>query len=329
MTRRHTLLLLILAVSLFSCKLNPPTEPAIIQPTGKIYVTANVDSAVIILDGNSTGKFTPDTITVTVGEHELELMKDNYFSSPISISILKNQTINRNIVMTLASIQKTVLIEDFSNVSCIPCVASNIILEKISSQYSETKLVKIKYPTNFPSPNDPFYLSNPNACNTRIMNYSIFSTPTIWIDGINKPIATDSLEIKNDIDNRLSETPKFNITVSDSIGSNNYFIKVKLETINISNLDLTKIYLYAVVTEKVISFSTPPGSNGETEFYDVMREMLPNPNGFQLGNISSNDKFEYSYSTELKSNWNLTNITTVVFIQNKESKEVYQANSVN
>ncbi|HEY6626359.1 MAG TPA: hypothetical protein VIZ21_05345, partial [Ignavibacteriaceae bacterium] len=60
--------------------------------------------------------------------------------------------------VTLAS--KVVIIEDFANVSCNPCVISNKILESLTEiTYGRSKLVAVKFPTNFPAPNDLFYLA--------------------------------------------------------------------------------------------------------------------------------------------------------------------------
>jgi len=306
-----------------SCKLNPPTTPVLDNPKGKIVVTANVDSAKIILDDIFTGKFTPDTISVSTGEHLINVTKEDYSSTQKNITVIKNNILMLHFVMEMVQLSKTVLIEDFANVSCIPCVQSNKILEKLISSYNNN-VVKIKYATNFPSPNDPFYLANSNASDTRISDYNIFFTPTILVDGIEKPIATDSIEIKTALNSRLNETVKFKINAVDSISSGNISITVDLKSFDISGLNSEQLFLYSVVTEKHIQFSTPPGSNGETEFFDVMREILPNSNGLQLNNITSNMTYNYKFNTTTKPAWNLNELNVVVFIQNKNTKEIYQ-----
>ena len=78
---------------------------------------------------------------------------------------------------------KVVLLEDFANVSCIPCVESNKVIEAIANSYGPSKLAVVKFPTNFPSPVDPFYLANKAACDYRINYYTIFAAPTTIVDG--------------------------------------------------------------------------------------------------------------------------------------------------
>ena len=325
--RKKLITFFYLTIIIVACKLTPPNKPEQYAKTGKIVVKSNVKDALILLDDNATSKYTPDTITANVGEHTLELQKENYISEKSSVNVLEKVIIEKTILMSVKTINKAVLIEDFGNVSCVPCVTSNKILEIISKQYSKEKLVKIKYPTNFPSSNDLFYLENPTACDEKISFYSVFSTPTVVIDGLHKPIATDSIEIKNFIDKRLKGISHFNITGNDSIisGTNEYFIKILLETKNITGFDFSKIFLFAVVVEKKISFSKPPGSNGEKVFYDIMREILPTANGLPLNEVSSDSSFyNFEFKTKIKSAWHLNELSTVVFIQNKESKEVYQ-----
>jgi len=87
--------------------------------------------------------------------------------------------INLNTSNSSPSVSKIVLIEDFANVSCIPCVNSNKIIESLTkTTYGPTKLVAIKFPTNFPSPSDPFYLAKSDYCDQRMEYYNIFFAPT-------------------------------------------------------------------------------------------------------------------------------------------------------
>lgn len=327
---KHKIYLFIIAISSFvvSCKLNPPTIPQLKNPTGKIAVTANADSAKIILDDEFTGKFTPDTLNVSTGEHSINVVKEGYSSTQKKVTVIKDNILTLHFDMEIIQLIKTVLLEDFANVSCIPCVQSNRILESLSDSYNSKSVVKIKYAANFPSPNDPFYLANSNASDTRISDYNIFFTPTIIVDGIEKPIATDSTEIKTAINSRLNETVRFKIDAADSISSGNMNISIDVKTFDISRLNSEQLFLFAVITEKHIHFAAPPGSNGETDFFDVMREILPNQNGLQLSNITSNTMYNYKFNSAVKPAWNLNELNVVIFIQDISTKEIYQAYSI-
>jgi hypothetical protein len=228
----------------------------------------------------------------------------------------------------IGTVDKTVLLEDFANVSCDPCVTSNKIIESFTNvRYGPSKLVAAKFPTNFPSPNDPFYLAIPEICNARMLYYNIFFAPTTIIDGILYPISTDSISIIEKIDERLALSPQFGLGVSDSTAGGNYFINVTLQEINTIGLNLSEIVLHTVITETDIEFENPPGSNGETKFYDVVRSTLPTLNGESVANIVQSGEISYEIDETLSTLWDMNNVHTVVYIQNMMNKEVYQAAS--
>lgn len=228
----------------------------------------------------------------------------------------------------IGAVDKTVLIEDFANVSCGPCVTSNKIIESLTTvTYGASKLVAVKFPTNFPSPNDPFYLAIPGICDARMLYYNILFAPTTIVDGILYPISTDSLSVIEKVDERLALNPQFGLEVTDSAAGGNYFINITLQEINTTGLNLDEIVLHTVITETDIEFENPPGSNGETKFYDVVRSTLPTFNGEPVTNIVQNGEVSYEIDETLSTSWDMNHINTVVYIQNTMNKEVYQAGS--
>jgi hypothetical protein len=228
----------------------------------------------------------------------------------------------------IGAVNKTVLIEDFANVSCDPCVESNKIIESLTKvRYGPSKLIAIKFPTNFPSPNDPFYLTIPEISDARMLYYNIFFAPTTIVDGILYPIPTDSLSVIEKVNERLALTPQFGLEVTDSAAGGNYFINVTLQEINTSGLNLDEIVLHTVITETDIEFVNPPGSNGEVKFYDVVRSTLPTLNGELIANIVQNGEVSYEIDETLSTGWDMNHLHTVVYVQNTVNKEVYQADS--
>ncbi len=236
--------------------------------------------------------------------------------------------INLQTPENLSAVDKVVLIEDFANVSCDPCVTSNKILESLTNvRFGSSKLVAVKFPTNFPSPNDPFYLAIPEICDARMMYYDIFFAPTTIVDGILYPVPTDSLSVIEKVEERLALSPQFGVEVTDSAAAGNYFINVTLEQINTTGLNLDEIVLHTIITETDIEFENPPGSNGETKFYDVVRSTLPTLSGESVANIVQNGEISYEIDETLSTGWNMENVHTVVYLQNTVNKEVYQAGS--
>lgn len=315
-----------LILVLTGCKTNPPSVD-LTPPVeyGQINIVSNVDSCLIFVDNLNTGKYTPATLTLAVGNHQIRLEKENYIPETKNVAILKDSLISINFTLRLSLADKVTLIEDFANVSCNPCFISNKILESIKANYGHKKVIIIKFPTNFPSPSDPFYLANQSDCNSRMSYYNILVAPTTKVDGILTPVSTDSNSIKQKIEQRISQIPKFKITVRDSLSSADYNIKITLEIIDTSGVDFTDLVLHTVVVESLIEFAAPPGSNGETKFYDVMRKMLPSSSGESLTYYSATQTYERQIN--LNPVWNPSKLETVVFIQNRVTKEVLQASS--
>jgi thiol-disulfide isomerase/thioredoxin len=326
MNTNFKFLLLILLTLIISCETNPPTVPDNKNNYNKVFVTSNVDGAEIFLDDIFTEKFTPDTIIVTLGEHKISLTKNGFLTNSVTINFNNKNLNSININLEDATINKIVLLEDFANVSCDPCVVSNSIIESLHKSYGN-RLVVVKYSANFPSPNDPFYLSAKEENDDKMNFYNILFAPTIIIDGVERPVATDENSIKADIESRFNEPAAFKLFISDSIANDIYIIKTESTLIN-KNINLNNSRQFVVVIEKEIEFNSPPGSNGETVFHNVMREILPNNNGEELVFTEEQNNFSMEYSTNVKNEWNMSNISVVMFVQDIVSKEVYQASLI-
>lgn len=317
--------LAVLLLQIFGCNTNPPDVPSIpLVDTGKVIVTSNVDSALIFVDDIFTGNYSPDTLEIFAGEHSIRLEKENYVSKSEIITVIKNETVSINFDLEFVTVNKIVLLEDFANVSCNPCVTSNKIIYSLTHYNNGLKVIAIKYPTNFPSPNDPFYLANTVDCNARMGYYNIFSAPTTVIDGIEKPISTDSNDVKQKISSRMMQAAQFRLTVTDTLIGSSYSVQIKVDLLDNSNIDFNSLVIQTVVIEESIEFANPPGSNGETIFYDLMRAMLPSNQGESISDIEVTDSKEITRQIMLSSQWQSEKIKTVVFVQDKITKEVYQ-----
>jgi thiol-disulfide isomerase/thioredoxin len=311
------------------CDTNPPNTWTVTEEFGQVIVTSNVDDAEIIIDNISSGYFTPDTLRLKIGSYSIKLSKYGYISNSEDVEIIKDHTQKIEVNLIEQNLQKIVMLEDFSNVSCGPCVASNKILKSLKNSYTHKKIIVIKYPTNFPSPVDPMHLESPGDSKTRMAYYNILFTPTIIVDGVNKPIASDSNSIKSQIDENLLLSPKFEIIATDSIVGNILQISGTLKLLDETELDFNNLVLHTVLIESKIEYSTPPGSNGETEFEDVMRKMIPTTNGFSISSIENVESMDFKWDVEIKTTWNKDKLRTIIFIQDSKSGKIYQASLLN
>jgi hypothetical protein len=313
--------------SLSACKTSPPVAP--IDPVfnyGKIFVSSNVEGASIYIDDNNSGKVTPDTIQVIEGTRIIKLIKDGYIPSSTEVAVIKDSIYVLNLELTETTVNKGVLLEDFANVSCNPCVISNLITHSLAQQFG-AKLHIVKFPTNFPKPNDPFYLFAKGDCDARMSFYNIITAPTVIIDGVTRPISSDSNDIRSAIEAALLEEPEFDLEVTNSVSGGNINITVKVTPLNTAGLNAGELRLYTAIVEKRIETAEPPGSNGETVFYDVLRKMLPAANGELISTANLNEISEYQRQVQIDASWNMNEITTIVYLQNNSTKKVIQAAS--
>jgi archaellum component FlaF (FlaF/FlaG flagellin family) len=85
------------------------------------------------------------------------------------------------------------------------------------------------------------------------------------------------------------------------------------------------IKLYIGVIEREIHYTSAPGSNGERDFYSVMKKLLPSASGVSIGEVEAGSYFAYTFSWELANVYNNDQLDAIAWIQNINTKEVYQA----
>lgn len=220
---------------------------------------------------------------------------------------------------------RTVILEDFANVSCTPCLTSNKIIRSVLNSFGSHKVVSIKFPTNFPLPTDPMYLTAKPFCDYRMSYYNILFAPTIILDGIVKPTPTDSNKIKSDLNTRLSVESNFKIDVIRTEITGGLLINVDIKVKNKNSLNLDQMALRFAIVQPEVKYNTPPGSNGETVFYDVLRTLYPSNEGIPISAIGTTRTF--TYDNAIDSLWNINNIEVVSFIQSSVNKEILQTGS--
>ncbi len=231
---------------------------------------------------------------------------------------------------------RKILNEVFTSSTCVPCRPGNE--NYMSVVKNKTMHSSIKYQVNWPGSGDPYCTQEVRA---RTAYYGVNSVPRMEVDGgwdqnagsfsaniydeyQTKPAwleitGSASLTWKNKITANITLTPR------DNLNSNNY-------------------KLFAVITEGTTYWNVK--SNGETEFHDVMKKMMPNSTGKAIGGFTKgtavNETLEYSFEGNYRlpndgttaqhinhptensvETWN--DLKVVVFVQDAMTKEVLQS----
>lgn len=180
-----------------------------------------------------------------------------------------------------AQTTRLALYEEFSGENCAPCATYNPALNTLISA-NPTKVLLIKYQSPIPSAG-PIYNAYTTVTNARLSYYAVSSAPSGRIDGITQGTGHIANLRQADIDAEAAAVPAFAITATHQWSTNGDSLRA---TINLSALQAyapagANLKLRIALIEH-LRYATAPGTNGETEFHNVVREMYPNAAGTQL-----------------------------------------------
>jgi hypothetical protein len=222
-----------------------------------------------------------------------------------------------------AQFPRTVLIEEFTSVTCVNCPLATQAINAILKAKGD-RVASIRYHLNFPVKGDPWYAANPQQNEARRSFYSVPALPYGRMDGNATDVQSQG-GLEDQVNDRLAMESPVKITVTQALVENQYNIVVKV-TAGPNGLEDQTYRLHGVVLEHHIhdeSVKQIAQNNGEVDFGDVMRSMLPNPDGadFTLG---PNETKEFPFTVPVGSGWQPDQIYTLAFVQSGSTSDIVQ-----
>jgi hypothetical protein len=218
---------------------------------------------------------------------------------------------------------RMMLIEFFTSSTCGPCASNNPIMTAFMNAADPEKITGIGFHMNWPAPgNDPMYLYNPTDNTTRRNYYGVNAIPAGFFDGlISIPLPYSQSNLQSYFDSRKNILSPVSIILRDSTYGDSMLVRVNVlcETF-MSN---PNVVLHMAVYENLISYASPPGTNGEKDFHTVMRKMLPSASGTPLILTPGYNK-EFVFRYKMDPVWNVSQIKNLVYIQ-AQDKEILNA----
>ena len=232
-----------------------------------------------------------------------------------------------------AQVQKTPFVEHFTQASCGPCASQNPGMYTILNTFGSANYVKLTYQVSWPG-TDPMNAEYPAGPSARTTYYGVTGVPDCSLSGgatssPNTAVTAATLAAK------AAETTPYSMTITHSW--NNGDITVNVDVTNTSASPANSMdKIYVAMVEDHVSYSSAPGSNGETDFYYVNREFYNAStgatgatSGTSLATIAGGATESYSFNIAA-SNMpdyirDLNQLNFVAFIQNNASKAVDQA----
>jgi len=245
------------------------------------------------------------------------------FRSAISISSLLAGLLMQATVASAAQ-RQCVLVEGFTNASCPWCAVYNPGVRSVMTAMTRDTCVKVSYHVWWPGSNDPMYLWNTSEITARTNYYGVGGVPDLFVDYV-QPVDISSTEsIRGAVRARYATPSPCTMAVSAVPSGSTAFhfaASVRAE----QDMSGANYRLYVVLTNDLITYGSPPGNNGETEFPDVFRDFYPNGNPGQSFSIAAGETYDLDGLLSRDASWDLANCTVVAFVQNSTTKEILQA----
>ena len=253
-------------------------------------------------------------------ENKANLLPGNYNVKIEILSVnggedgnLSNNVIEKEINVALGVTQRIPMIEHFSSSTCVPCVGINSQMHQLTEN-NPGKFAYTKYPTDIPSPGDPYYTAEVGI---RKGFYGINSVPQVILNGTN--LGSSSIS-----QYQLEESYNTNAYVNIKGAFNMEGNTINVTTDVMSYIDIENAKVFISVNEKHTTGNA--SSNGETDFYHIMMKMLGDANGNDISlKAGEYQRFEFSYDMSQTNAEEMNDLEVAVWIQDINTKEVFNS----
>lgn len=226
----------------------------------------------------------------------------------------------------IAQSQRMVLVEEFTQASCIPCAAQNPAFNALLN-LNTAKVVPIKYQTSWPGA-DPMNAQNSFEIGARTSYNGITAVPNVRQDGGIVGSGNPSAYSQTAINSEYAVPSPFTINLSHtfSYDYDSVFITCQI-TASMPFTTAGPLKAHVAMLEQAIHFSSSAGSNGEKDFYYVMRKMYPNAYGTTLPlTWTTGQSQTITFAVPIPSYiYDKGQIGIAAFIQSDNDRKVHQA----
>jgi|GEM_PF-2004064 len=242
-----------------------------------------------------------------------------------AIALLAAVALMTGAVDARAQFTRTVLLEEFTSVTCKPCTTATPIINKVVRD-NGGRVLSIRYHMNFPVEGDPWYEANVLQNTGRAQYYNVLGLPYGRLDGATNVAVTSEGDVFDKVDDRLSQESPIGLEVSQVKEGNTFKVTVKATS---GNQDLSGNYrLHVLALEAHIHDERFQGGkwNNEKDFEDVMRTMITGVDGAEF-TIDADDERTFNFEYEPGADWQPDQMYVVAFVQNDITQQIAQASS--
>ncbi len=232
-----------------------------------------------------------------------------------------------------AQSQRFQIVEEFTGETCIPCAIRNPSFNALLKKNTD-KVAVIKYQAPIPDAVPTvLYLQTMQYEEVRRSYYKNRFAPWCFHDGNKLNSSSDPpgdgilALTQAKIDAEASIPSPFDISLTHSVtekGDSIFIRMIITASMDVSTTDTFRAHF--ALCEKEIQFETPPGSNGETEFYMSMRAMYPSAKGVVLpASWTTGQSDTIDIAAPLPAYiYQITELALVGFVQDDKDKNIKQ-----
>ena len=223
-------------------------------------------------------------------------------------------------------VQQKTLHEVFTSATCPPCKPGNENLDPIL-EANEEKVVTVKYQMDWPGSGDIYFTAEGGV---RKSYYAVNSVPMMFVNGAG-PMGPGNYTqaALNDFYDNKKAFIKIDAKYDVDVLTRKVEVNVELMPALNFNKDINEnedLRLHVIVVENTTYDNV--ATNGETEFYHVMKKMLPDAEGTLLNDLEKGKLYEekFSYTFPVSNTVEeFDDLSFIAFIQDNNNKNVFNA----
>ena len=219
-------------------------------------------------------------------------------------------------------VQRTVLVETYTNVSCASCATANPVTHQYMLDHGSHQVVNVQFHVNWPAPNDPFYLVDPGMQTTRRIFSGITNVSALVVGGTERPQPGSYTALDAACAAVQLHTSPLRMRVAAA--RNGGQLDGTVTIVGTAPVPAGNWSLFTTVVDQHVHYDTPPGNNGETDFYWSARAMWPDAGGSPL-TVSEGDSLVIPFSVPVDAGWDSPDLAVIAWVQDTTTREVLQA----
>ncbi len=236
-----------------------------------------------------------------------------------------DDTVSATVLVTQDTVQRIILFEEFTSSTCGPCASANpgynALLNSNGVNTLGGKGASIKYQMNWPSPgNDPMYIATDGSA--RKTYYSVTGIPDAILNG-NVYSGSPAGITQASVNTEYAKPAYFDIKLSPIYSGNKITI---VGSVNSLRNTAGSLVLQVAIVDSHVNHNVE--TNGETDFYQVFRKMVPSVSGLSLGTQTAGKQNLIYLNTSFTGSepyLNMADLGIVAFVQDMTTKTVHQA----